>query len=66
MYIFIILEIDMWKALFHLIGAIQFSYGCYYDFMYVRLPSTSTIVTPYGGKLKYLTYLNAVSIQYSI
>ncbi|XP_047521547.1 androgen-induced gene 1 protein-like [Pieris napi] len=50
----------MWKLLFHLIGAIQFSYGCYYDFMYVRIPSTSTTVTPYGGKLKYLTYLNAM------
>ncbi|CAG4952003.1 unnamed protein product [Colias eurytheme] len=50
----------MWKILFHLLGAIQFSYGCYYDFMYVRVPSTSTSVTPFGGKFKYLTYLNAM------
>lgn len=52
----------MLKILFHLFCAIQFAYGCYYDYTYVRIPSTSTTVTPFGGKLKYLTYLNAVNI----
>ncbi|XP_053610712.1 androgen-induced gene 1 protein-like [Plodia interpunctella] len=46
--------------LFHLLGALQFGYGCYYDAMYVHIPSTSRSVTPFGGKLKYLTYLNAL------
>ncbi|CAH0725741.1 unnamed protein product, partial [Brenthis ino] len=50
----------MLKDLFHLFCAIQFAYGCYYDYTYVRIPSTSTTVTPFGGKLKYLTYLNAL------
>lgn len=50
----------MLRALFHLFAAIQFGYGCYYDQVYVRVPSTSAIVTPYGGKLKYLTHLNAM------
>ncbi|XP_072944860.1 androgen-induced gene 1 protein-like [Epargyreus clarus] len=48
------------KAIFHLIGAVQFCYGCYYDYTFVRIPSTSTTVTPFGGKLKYLTYLDAM------
>ncbi|XP_049871954.1 androgen-induced gene 1 protein-like [Pectinophora gossypiella] len=48
------------RTLFHLIGAIQFGYGCYYDYTYVNIPSTSTKVTHFGGKFKYLTYLNAM------
>ncbi|CAH2215953.1 jg18168, partial [Pararge aegeria aegeria] len=50
----------MLRVLFHLLGAIQFSYGCYYDYTYVQIPSTSTTVTTFGGKFKYLTYLNAM------
>ncbi|VVD01178.1 androgen-induced gene 1 protein-like [Leptidea sinapis] len=50
----------MWKILFHLFGLLQFSYGCYYDFMYVQAPSSLIRATPFGGKLKYLTYLNAM------
>ncbi|CAG9788734.1 unnamed protein product [Diatraea saccharalis] len=50
----------MLRILFHLIGALHFCYGCYYDFIYVRIPSTSSTVTPFGGKLKYLTFINAM------
>ncbi|XP_023942762.2 androgen-induced gene 1 protein [Bicyclus anynana] len=50
----------MFRVLFHLLGAIQFAYGCYYDYTYVQIPSTSTTVTKFGGKFKYLTYLNAM------
>lgn len=50
----------MLKALFHFVGAIQFFFGCYYHYFYVRIPSTATSVTPFGGKFKYLTYLNAM------
>lgn len=51
----------MLKLLFHLFGAIQFAYGCYYDYTYVIVPSTSRVVPSFGGKLKYLTFINAVS-----
>ncbi|XP_028041513.1 androgen-dependent TFPI-regulating protein-like [Bombyx mandarina] len=50
----------MLKILFHLLGAIHFGYGCYYDQVHVNVPSTSAIVTPYAGKMKYLTHLNAI------
>lgn len=50
----------MLKFIFHLLGALQFGYGCYYDYMYVVIPSTSTVAPPFGGKLKYLTYLDAM------
>ncbi|XP_030040390.1 androgen-induced gene 1 protein [Manduca sexta] len=50
----------MIRLLFHLFGAIQFCYGCYYDQVHVTPPSTSTSVTPFGGKLKYLTHLDAI------
>lgn len=46
----------MLKVAFHLFSAIQFFTGCYYDYNYVNIPST----TPYGGKFKYLTYLDAL------
>lgn len=49
------------QMLFHLIGAVQFAYGCYYDHTYVRLPSTSSTAVAFGGKLKYLTFIDAVS-----
>lgn len=55
----------MSKFIFHLLGALQFGYGCYYDYMFVVIPSTSNVAPPFGGKLKYLTYLNAVSIKTS-
>ncbi|XP_014371278.2 androgen-induced gene 1 protein [Papilio machaon] len=50
----------MIRLIFHIVGAIQFFYGCYYDHTYVKIPSTSTNVTPFAGKLKYLTFLNAI------
>nr|XP_021189114.2 androgen-induced gene 1 protein [Helicoverpa armigera] len=48
----------MLKTLFHLFGAVQFFYGCYYDYVYVKMPLS--YITPYGGKFKYLTYLDAM------
>ncbi|XP_026726359.1 androgen-induced gene 1 protein-like [Trichoplusia ni] len=50
----------MWRTLFHLFSAIQFFYGCYYDYRYVNIPVTSSAVTPFGGKFKYLTYWDAM------
>ncbi|XP_059052656.1 androgen-induced gene 1 protein-like [Achroia grisella] len=54
------------KTLFHLLGAIQFCYGCYYDAVYVNIPGSAAPTL--GGKLKYLTYLDAIvqSIYFTI
>lgn len=48
------------KLIFHLVAAVHFFYGCYYDFVYVKFPVTKTSPTPFGGKFKYLTYLDAM------
>ncbi|XP_041982174.1 androgen-induced gene 1 protein-like [Aricia agestis] len=50
----------MLKILFHLVGAIQFFYGCYYDYNYVIVPPSPKSPSTFGGKFKYLTYLNAM------
>lgn len=47
------------QILFHLLGALQFAYGCYYDHTYVRLPGTSGAGS-FGGKLKFLTFIDAI------
>ncbi|KAJ2945643.1 hypothetical protein O0L34_g470 [Tuta absoluta] len=48
------------QVLYHSIGAIQFAYGCYYDYTYVQIPSTHISSPHFGGKFKYLTFLNAM------
>ncbi|CAG4942475.1 unnamed protein product [Parnassius apollo] len=50
----------MLRIIFHVFGIVQFFYGCYYDHTFVKVPITSSTVTPFGGKLKYLTFLNAM------
>lgn len=53
------------RALIHLIGCLQFSYSVYYDWNYVVIPiSVSPMGSGYGGKLKFLTFWNAVSLFY--
>ncbi|XP_063365257.1 androgen-induced gene 1 protein-like [Cydia amplana] len=47
------------QILFHLLGALQFAFGCYYDHTYVRLPGT-TGAGSFGGKLKFLTFIDAI------
>lgn len=42
---------------FHLIAALQFCYGIYYDFSYVPLFGSNK----FGGKFKYLTVIDAVN-----
>ncbi|KAF4524469.1 hypothetical protein B566_EDAN013083 [Ephemera danica] len=43
----------------HLLAASQFAYSVYFDWMYVVIP-TNDPVTRYGGKLRYLTFLDAI------
>ncbi|XP_047992345.1 androgen-induced gene 1 protein-like [Leguminivora glycinivorella] len=47
------------QIMFHLLGALQFAYGVYYDHTYVRLPGTSGAGS-FGGKLKFLTFIDAI------
>ncbi|XP_030383641.1 androgen-induced gene 1 protein isoform X1 [Scaptodrosophila lebanonensis] len=52
------------RTLMHLVAAVQFSYGIFYDYNYVHFPATSSndavIYHPFGGKFKYLTFLDAI------
>jgi len=51
------------RTLLHLTAAVQFCYGIYYDYSYVEFPTTEPemrIHHPWGGKFKYLTFLDAV------
>lgn len=48
----------------HLIAVIHFGFALYYDSTYVHFPSTKGTPNEFGGKLKYLTILNVVSIPY--
>lgn len=54
------------RTLLHLTAAVQFTYGIYYDYAFVEFPKSSEsnpklIYHPFGGKFKYLTFLDAVS-----
>lgn len=58
---------DTWKRgiylalikLMHFIAVVQYFYAIYYDFVYVNVPSKNK--SKFGGKFKYLTYLDAVN-----
>lgn len=51
------------KTLFHLTGAITFAFGSYYDWYFVVIPpSVHRMGINFCGKLKFLTYWDAVSI----
>lgn len=55
------LNLGVYKALrilVHLTAAVQFAYGIYYDLNYVEFPEAMR--HPFGGKFKYLTFLDAV------
>lgn len=57
------------RALIHLLGCLQFSYSVYYDWNYVVIPiSVSQMGSGYGGKLKFLTFWNAIlqSVYFTI
>lgn len=55
------------RVLIHVVGCLQFSYSVYYDWNYVVIPlSASTMGSGYGGKLKFLTYWDAVSLQWTM
>lgn len=49
--------------LIHFIAIVQYFYAIYYDFVHVNAPATAfkSKKTKFGGKFKYLTFLDAVS-----
>lgn len=54
---------------FHLLGAIQFAFGVYYDYVHVNIPQSVLFThVKFGGKFKYLTFIDAVnrSITFTI
>lgn len=45
----------------HLVGACLFSFGVFYDYTYVIVPTTVVpIMSAYGGKFKFLTFWDAI------
>lgn len=54
------------KYLVHLVAAVHFWFGIYYDFNYVYPPKSHPAYAPmtsFGGKFRYLTILGAVGIH---
>lgn len=50
---------------FHVVGAVQFSYSVFYDYFYVVVPKeVFPLMQAFGGKFKFLTFWNAVSFIY--
>lgn len=49
--------------LFHFIALVQFAYSIYFDYAHVNVPASAfkSKKTQFGGKFKYLTFLDAVS-----
>lgn len=52
------------RTLMHFIAAVQYIYAIYYDFSYVHFPPHLQVAMghAFGGKFKYLTVLDAVSV----
>ena len=52
---------------FHLIAAIQFCFAVYYDFLIVNVPAKAlpTNRAKFGGKFKYLTFIDGVIIKWT-
>lgn len=49
------------RTLMHFVGAISFWYGIHYFSSEVKFPATTGFVQ-FGGKFKFLTFLNAVNM----
>ena len=49
---------------FHFIAVVQFGYAIFYDFVFVNVPGDALAIkkTNYGGKFKFLTFINAVKL----
>lgn len=46
---------------FHVVGAVQFSYSVFYDYFYVMVPKeVFPLMQAFGGKFKFLTFWDAI------
>ena len=55
------------NTVLHAVGAVHFTFGCYYDWFQVDIPKeVSPIFAAFGWKLKFLTYWDAVSVLLKI
>lgn len=55
------------REICHFLAAAHFWFGCYYDWNYVIIPSNIHRMGEsflFSGKLKFLTYWNAVSVHF--
>lgn len=52
----------------HLVAVVHFAYGVYYDFVHVNVPKDVLRSNrhAFGGKFKYLTFLNGVIVNWKI
>lgn len=51
---------------FHAITCVQFAFAVYYDYMHAILPPSLAKANDFGGKFKFLTFWDAVSIGNTI
>lgn len=49
---------------FHVISCVQFAFSVYYDYTYIIIPpNVLKVHNGYGGKFKFLTFWDAVSMM---
>lgn len=47
----------------HVVGAVVFAYSVYFNYVHVNIPTdVNPIDDAFGGKFKYLTFLDGVSV----
>lgn len=49
------------RSLMHIIAAFHFWYGIYYDWQHVHFPDSHRMGAKFGGKFKYLTFIDMVN-----
>ncbi|XP_013110928.1 androgen-induced gene 1 protein isoform X1 [Stomoxys calcitrans] len=56
------------RVLVHLTAAVQFWYAIYYDYKFVHFPDSENRPSPFGGKFRFLTFLDAIiqALYYTI
>lgn len=53
------------RIVLHLTGALMLSYGVYFNFL-IKFPKRPDVTNDFAGKLKYLTTINAVRVDFGL
>lgn len=53
------------RIVLHLTGALMLSYGVYFNFL-ITFPKRPDVKNDFAGKLKYLTTINAVRVDFGL